>query len=426
MTSTTDQQARSVDFEDGLRLIPQLIDAGRYATAKTWARRVIRARPMDPRGWNQLSLTEARLNNFVGAQHLAKIAAMIEPGSADLLVNRGNMTRMRNQHASALALFRKAQVVRPHDPEIDVAVALQLLTVGDYEQGLELYEQRWSRRTALSELESYGVAPWDGEVGSVERLLLVIEQGAGDAIQFVRFADDLSRAGIEVIVYCTDPLLRLLGSAKGVSRAITRMRADMVDAAEMIMSLPCRLGAHRHAAQTAERYLEPPSHPYRIPRAPGRPRVGVCWAGNPNHRRDLQRSCPYGTMATLFDVEGIDFYSLQVAHEGSPVDADPRVTDLADKIDDFADTAGLIDQLDLVITIDSAVAHMAGALNRPCWVLLHWVADWRWGQSGAATDWYSSLSLERRAFAEEWEDFMPRIVERLSRWRDAWQAGGSD
>lgn len=414
-----------IDYDRGLRMVPELISAGRLDDAKRWAKRVVQAQPMDPRAWNQLALVEARQSRFAGAATLSKIASIIEPGAADLMVNRGNVTRMLGRQEDALRLFRRAQTIRPDDPEIDVAVALQLLTLGDYRNGLELYERRWSRRTSLEGLAAHGVPAWDGDVGSVKRIVCVSEQGAGDAIQFVRYAETLNAAGVEVLVYCDEPLLRLLGSAKGVTRATKRFRPGSVDAAEMIMSLPYRLGMPGNDGQGPGRYIEPPAHPYRIPRHDGRPRVGVCWAGNPNHRRDLQRSCPFADISALFEVGGIDFYSLQVGPGAEAAHGDPRIVALDDKISDFADTAGLIDQLDLVITIDSAVAHMAGAMDRPCWVLLHWMADWRWGQTGSTTVWYPSVRLQRRAMAEDWSSFMPSVAARLATWREGWSEGAS-
>jgi len=409
-----------MDYEQALRLIPGLLERGAIDRAERWARQVLRARPSDARAWNQFGLVVARTGDFIGAQQIMRLATLLEPGAADLLVNRGNMTRMRGYHQQALDLFQKAQLSRPDDPEIDVAVALQMLSLGDYKNGLALYEKRWSRRKALGELRTMDIPAWDGDPASVNRLVCLIEQGAGDAIQFVRYAADLERAGIEVVVHCTDPLVRLLATANGVSRATTRMRAGLVDAAEMMMSLPHRFATRVDALPSHGRYLDPPAHSHRIPVTPGRPRVGLCWAGNPSHRRDLQRSCPFPVIATLLDVPGIDFYSLQVGAGREAVAGDSRLVDLADHIDDFADTAGLVDQLDLVITIDSAVAHVAGALNRACWVLLHSVADWRWGQTGSTTGWYPSLRLERRSFDEDWSAVMPRVRGALEQWRDAW------
>lgn len=418
MAETPDSPSRDLDYDQALRLIPQLIESGKLTLAKAWARKVISARPMDPRGWNQHAMVSARLGDVTGALHYMRLVALIEPGSAELLVNHGNTNRMRGKHEVALKLFRRAQIARPNDFGIDVAAALQLLTVGNYEEGLAVYERRWSRWKALEELGNHGVAAWDGDPSSASSVVCVIEQGAGDAVQFVRYAADLSRAGIEVIVYCTPPLARLLGAARGVKHAVTRIKPNMADAAEMIMSLPFRFGTRAESLPAPGRYIDPPEHPFRLPVSPGRPRVGVCWAGNPNHQRDQQRSCPFSAMAMLFDVEGIDFYTLQVGQGAADAEQDARVVSLSDHIDDFADTAGLIDQLDLVITVDSAVAHIAGALDRPCWVLLHWVADWRWGQNGATTGWYPNTRLERRELVEEWDDFMPRIVDRLTAWRD--------
>lgn len=422
MTDTAGDKDRSVDYEVALRLIPRLIETGDLDKAERWARQVVSARPSDARAWNQYGLVESRRGRFISAMQVIKIANLLEPGSADLLVNRGNMARMRVHQQSALDLFRKANIVRPGDREIEMAIALQLLTLERYEEGLELYETRRSRHQTLEELEQTGIPTWDGDPESVSSLACVIEQGAGDAIQFVRYAADLERAGIEVVVYCTEPLVRLLATATGVSRAVTRLRAGQVDAAEMMMSLPRRFSTRPDALPAPGRYLEPPAHPYRLPSTDGRPKVGLCWAGNPNHRRDLQRSCPFETMATLLDVDGIDFFSLQVGEGAAAVADEPRIHDLAKYIDDFADTAGLIDQLDLVITIDSAVAHVAGALNKPCWVLLHVVADWRWGQSGSTTGWYPATRLERREFGEDWLEVMPRLSAALESWRDAWSA----
>jgi hypothetical protein len=414
------ETAPSIDYEDALRLIPVLVNKGNLGGARRWVRRVVAAKPKDARAWNQFSLLEGRLGNFIGAQQMAKIAYLLEPGLPELLVNRGNITRLLQQHRWAQELFRKALMARPEDPEIAVALALQYLTNGDYESGLALYERRWSRRTAMAELATLGIPAWDGDPASASRLVCMIEQGAGDTIQFVRYAAELSQRGVEVIVYCTEPLARILASATGVSASVTRLRGSGIDAAEMMMSLPYRCGTRVDAVPAPGRYIDPPAHSHRLPTNPGRPKVGLCWAGNPNHRRDSQRSCPYDELAALLDVTGIDFFSLQVGDGADACRGDERITDLSSHIDDFADTAGLIDQMDLVITIDSAVAHVTGALDRPCWILLHWVADWRWGQRGETTGWYPRTRLFRRDLFQEWPAFLPQVRAALEAWRDDW------
>lgn len=418
MNSGPGNQNEYVDYERALRLIPSLVESGRLAVAKRWTYDVMSSRPTDPRGWNQMALINAKAEDYGGARELLTIAILLAPGSAELLVNRGNISRMLNAHEDALRLFKRAGYCRPDDPEVAVAIALQLLTLGDYDAGFAAYERRWSRRTAFAELARAGIRAWDDQAEPIKSLVCVVEQGAGDSVQFIRYATNLKRAGLEVIVYCTKPLARLLSGARDVDRVVVGVRAGSYDTAEMVMSLPFRMGTSLENIPSRGRYIDPPAHPYRIAGETGRPKVGLCWAGNPNHKRDAQRSCPYATFASFLDVPGIDFFSLQVGEAAQQCVDDDRITDLSEHIDDFADTAGLIDQLDLVITVDSAVAHLAGALGKPCWVLLHWVADWRWGQTATETAWYPGMRLHRRRFLEPWHSAIPRICEALVMWRD--------
>ncbi|MEQ9574478.1 MAG: glycosyltransferase family 9 protein, partial [Rhodospirillales bacterium] len=255
---------------------------------------------------------------------------------------------------------------------------------------------------------------WQGEALAGERVVLIPEQGFGDVIQFARFAARVRERGGMPVLAVPGPLTALM-AAQGWD-------VDIADAAAPpeaplwcpLMSLGAVLGltagdisgaAYLHAAP-------------EMGEAGTGPRIGLAWAGNPTHRRDGARSLPLADLSPLFDVPGLRFVNLQVGLRPEDAEEMARRPDLfaeTPHLGDFADTAAVVAGLDLVISADTAVLHLAGALGQPAWGLLPFVPDWRWGMSGETTPWYDSLRLYRQPALGDWSSVVARIAADLGR-----------
>jgi hypothetical protein len=298
------------------------------------------------------------------------------------LVAQGNRARFSGDAETAEGAYRRALAMRPDNAPVKANLGLLLLSVGRYAEGWPLYEAR--RMLGGPDIPPPAGTPlWQGEPVDGKSLLIWPEQGFGDEIQMARFAPVLRDAGARVTLACSPLLLRLFRSLK-VNVASNAARPPKTSLCVMAMSLPGLLGA------TLETLPQPPY--LRAPQGPKRGGVGFVWRGNPEHPNDAARSLP------------------------SPDVLDPlrEVCDLVDlqtPVGDFADAATRIQGLDLVITVDTAMAHLAGALGVPCWVMLpaHWT-DWRWMRGRADCAWYPSLRLYRQAVAGEWGPVVARMA----------------
>lgn len=407
---------KEVDYEAGLRLVSKLVNKGRYEIAARWADHLCRHRPADPRAHNQAAMARQRHFGPHAAARSFQRAAVLCPEAAEIWTNFGNSLRRAGEPERALYQHHRAAACRPDDPEVRAARSLCLLTLGDYRRGFAEYEHRGERDRALRPFREAGIPDWDRRSLVGRRLLIVTEQGAGDAIQFLRFVQPLAAGGATVIVACTKQLRRLVATVPGVSAVVPRSPppAECFDGVELLMSLPAALKTDFDTLPAPERYLSPP-RPITLPEsAGGRLRVGLCWTGSPAHPLNEPRRIPFGELAALLAVPEVDFHSLQVGFGSSAAAGEPRIRNLAAGIDDFADTAAAIAAMDLVITIDTSVAHIAGALGKPVWTLLSRVPDWRWGVAGESTAWYPAMRLFRQSCAGRWADVVERVAAELT------------
>jgi hypothetical protein len=250
--------------------------------------------------------------------------------------------------------------------------------------------------------------------------LLHAEQGVGDAIQFLRYvpmAVERARAA-RVILECPSSLTRLIAqSGEWGAEIIARQSWDGAGLPAFglhlpLLSLPFALGVYEPLRMPQPYLRASPEARYacRSLLAADGFRVGLVWAGNPRHQEDRRRSMAFEQLLPLLRVPNVHFYSLQIEPR-SPADA--VVSDLAPHLTDFAETAAMVSELDLVICVDTAVAHLAGALGRPVWTLLPFVPDWRWGLEREDATWYPTMRLFRQRKAGDWEDVIRRVSEAL-------------
>ncbi len=336
----------------------------------------------------------------------------------DAWINLGQACKCMGDYVKAEFCCR--QVIRLDEENVTAHWNLSHILLGQarWREGWCEYEWRLRRSAAFVPPGLENTPLWQGELLDERRLLLWVEQGAGDAIQFARFISRLPGRHLEVILYCPSGLVRLFTTLSGVHRVISYELPPPagIDYHLSLLSLPHRLSLSSMSALSCGPYLKPPakSGQNKII-GNGKFKVGLVWAGNPHHDNDARRSVPFSYFSELLNISGVAFFSLQVfvADNGYGLlnRLPPEVTDLAPQITDFADTAGFLSQLDLLITVDTAAAHLAGALGVEAWVLLPRNADWRWLRDRHDTPWYPGLKLFRQHPAGVW----PPVIEEVRR-----------
>jgi tetratricopeptide (TPR) repeat protein len=348
-------------------------------------------------------------------------ALALQPRLADAHGGRGNALQALNRHEEALAAYAAALAIDPGNAETHWNEGLARLALGDYRAGWEKYEWRWRAASLRMPARRLGRPLWLGEPELAGKtLLLHAEQGYGDAIQAIRYAPLVAARGARVLVACPAPLRGLFAAVEGVAAAFAEDDPpEPFDFHVPLMSLPLAFGTTvesipaevpyvRVAPERAEAWRG------RLAGLPGR-KVGLAWAGNPRFAGARSKACPAERLAPLAGTPGCSFVSLQtgaaafdVRAFGGAVLADPAL-----ELATFEDTAALIGALDLVISIDTAVAHLAGALGRPVWILLPFAADWRWMRGRADSPWYPTARLFRQPRPGDWEEVVARVRREL-------------
>jgi tetratricopeptide (TPR) repeat protein len=364
-------------------------------------------------------------------------AIALKPNFGQAYVNVGVALRDLHRFDDALLQFKKALSIDPNDAGARTNRAQTNLLLGEFEHGWREYEWRWRDGTA-----GHGFDPatlWTGAQAIAGKTVFVHhEQGFGDTLQFVRFTNRLSAAGARVVLRVQDALLPLLRGYPGVAEVIGESApVPPFDYHCPAMSLAFALKV-RAADLTAAAVPYLDADPASIAqwntlfgtahagdRGPTRrPRVGIVWSGNPGHVNDRNRSIALAQLAPLFEAEAA-FVSLQkVVREGdrasfAALAQRGALLDVAGRLESFADTAGLIAQLDLVISVDSAVVHLAGALGKPVWVALPFTPDWRWQLKRNDSPWYPGVRLFRQSVRGDWTHVVMEVRAALDAWRGA-------
>jgi len=395
-------------------------ELGRAAQAEPFLRRAVELEPssIEFRGNLAAFLTrQGRSTEAVGHFH-----AILEtsPGNADAWTNLGVALLDGGDTIGAERSYRRAIAVAPKNAEAHYNLAWVLLLTGFWEEGWREYEWRWKLPNFSSRKRTFRQPLWNGEPLPEGTLLLHAEQGLGDAIQFVRYAAVVKARCARVVVECPKALVRLFAQAPGVDEVIA---ADDplpdFDAQISFMSLARILGTTPKTVPRHAPYLKAPPPAATLPLA-GRPRIGLVWAGSPDNKIDSRRSLPAALFAPLVVATDADFVSLQVgprAGEVADLPTDKMIFTCEGRVADFAETAAIVAQLDLVVGVDTAVMHLAGALDRPCWMLLPTMPDYRWLLDRDDTPWYPSIRLFRQEKNETWEAVITRLTHALTNWQ---------
>jgi tetratricopeptide (TPR) repeat protein len=395
--------------------------AGELDAAAACLRKAVALRPDFGAAWAELGAVLAASGQLEEALSAQERAAALEPQSAQIRQNLG-MTRYRLRDVSgAVEALEEALALDPELTEARFDLAEALLVQGDFERGWAAYEHRPQLAAAMAKVT---MPRWTPQP-MAKRVAVIAEQGLGDVVMFARLLPRLRALADEIEVFTQPTLVRLFrdsGLAHDV-RVLDELAAvepGRYDGYLPFMSLARAIELRLPGLDADTLYLRPSAAlietwrtRVRAVDTPGL-RVGLAWGGNPGHRRDDDRSIPVAQLAALAGIEGVQLYRLQLGRPDLGAPEFP-IVDLTPHIEDLADSAALMHALDLVISVDTAVAHVAGALGRPVWVLCPLRADWRWQIDGRDAPWYASARVFRPDRTAEWRPVIADVAEALTR-----------
>jgi Flp pilus assembly protein TadD len=356
-----------------------------------------------------------KLRDFERAVSLYRQALALNPQDYELWNNLGQALEAFLRTEEALAAYERAIEIQPEFGLARSNHALALLSLGRLQEGFREYEWRWRKIPP----RPYPQPFWRGQLIPGKTLMVCAEQGFGDTIHFVRFTPEARARAGQVIVECQPPLKRLFEYARCADTVIAVGETPpLFDCYVPVMSLPLVLGKTLETIPGNPWLVAPVAE--ALPQVPhGHFKVGLVWAGNPTNINDGRRSIPFPDLAPILAKPGITFFSLQVPvrpQDEPHVCAIPNLVPLTGRIKDFYDTAGSLGQMDLVLSVDTSVAHLAGALGKPVWTLLPHPGDWRWLLQRTDSPWYPTMRLFRQSQSGQWQPVIARVAEELGRW----------
>jgi tetratricopeptide (TPR) repeat protein len=346
----------------------------------------------------------------------------LKPDDAVTRNNLGHAFHAQGKRRKAIEQYRRALSLNPHFADAHVNYSLTLLLTGKFREGWKEYEWRWDSGVLEREKRPFPQPLWDGSKIAGRTILLHAEQGMGDTLQFIRYAPLVAKRGAKVIVECQPEMKELLASVEGVTHLAAKGEPlPDFDVHAPLMRLPLAFGTTLETIPARVPYISINPKLARVWRDRVRPaksafKVGLAWAGRPGHVNDRNRSSRLGDFLPLAKVRGVAFYSLQKGEAARETAAPPdgmAVIDETASLNDFADTAALISNLDLVICVDTAVAHLAGAMGKSVWLVLPFVPDWRWLLDREDTPWYPTMKLFRQQRPGDWQSVFRRVAETL-------------
>jgi Flp pilus assembly protein TadD len=392
-----------------------------YEDAERVARRAVELKPDYSKAWQLIGVALANLRRRPEAMECYRRVLELDPNDADAHTSLGVCYFDEAQYEKAMECQRQAVRVRPDFPAAHLNLALILLLQGEEEQGWEEYE--WRSQCEGLPKHNFRQPLWDGSPLNGQRILLYTEQGLGDAIQFARFVPAVAERGGHTVMVCQKELKPLLATIAGQYEIHGRDEPlPKFDIYAPLLSLPRIFKLRTSDMRAQVPYLH--AEEARVRRwksrlsedGPGF-RVGIAWAGNPSHRRDAERSIDPALLKPLAQVPGVRLYSLQLgaaAKKIQPLQEDLKLIDHTSRLTDMAETAALVQNLDLVICVDTSVCHLAGALAKPVWVLIAAVPHWGWGLQGEHTPWYPTMRLFRQPTAGDWPGVIDQLTSELA------------
>jgi len=365
-------------------------------------------------------------NNEASIKLYSKVIEFGKTGYISSAYNHRGMAKARVfGWQEAIKDFDQALLNMPDHANARYNRGTAYLKLGDFERGWRDYEWRFTANsTILSGTSHWRQPEWDGESFKGKTLLVHHEQGLGDAIHFIRYIPLLAKLGGTIVVRCGPPLFRLFESIPEISKMYSRKDNTSLDEIDYdmqvpLMSLPMKFNTNSDTIPDSVPYLKPPDaliEKWAERTKTNTFKIGLVWGGNPDQGDNNNRSCSLNDYAPLADIDGVTFYSLQVGEPADQIQRAPSGLDLIDfstELTDMAETAALIKNLDLVITIDTSVAHLAGAIDHPVWVILWTNCCWRYLLDREDNPWYSSMRVFRQREQGNWSDPIGQVVDLL-------------
>lgn len=404
-----------------LRLLANVLrQLGRFDESLTLADAIIAAHPASHEGWMLRGMTQLDLGDVDGTIAAHRKARELRPGDPRIATALATALHFARRHEESQAALDEALRLAPRFVPARMNNAFALLAEGDFRQGWREFE--WRHLSSHGRLPSIDVPPWRGEPLASKRILVRTEQGLGDTFQFIRFTRALKALEARVVVQCQSAVAKLAATAPGVDQVIHRGEAiPDVDFQIPMLSLPGALKTTLATLDSQVPYLSVDArahaHWQERVRSLGEFVVGIAWQGSRSYRGDQFRSAPLRYFDRLAQIPGVALVSLQ-KNEGVEqlrnIDFPVQVFEDLDAAEPFGDTAPLLRACDLVITTDTAIAHLAGALACPTWVALGYSAEWRWMRAGRTSPWYPTMRLYRQPKLGDWENLFSEIARDLA------------
>ncbi|MAH83416.1 MAG: hypothetical protein CBB68_03515 [Rhodospirillaceae bacterium TMED8] len=432
-------------FEKALKLDPADSNAffnlgnikmqvAQFEEAHSYYSRAVALDSCNPEKLYNLGNARQALDRYEDAIAAYDASLTVRPGYVDAQCNRGATLQMMGQIEPAIQSLRAAIEIEPNSADLHWNLSLALLEKGEMAEGWAEYEWRWRTPAFTDKARDFGVPSWQGEPQLGKTLLITAEQGFGDAIRFARYLTHVKKLMGRIIVECRPPLIRLFQEIAEVDATIQYGNAPpQIDLTCPMMSLAHVLKDNFINVKLNETipaetpYLSAPATivPSTLISQPGRLKVGLVWAGSPSRAEAHKRSCPLINFLPLLNIDNINFFSLQVGPSQAELDSMPEhhgIIDLANDFSDFADTANAILAMDLIITVDTAVLHLAGALAKPAWGVMSRPTGFLWQTDRQDSPWYSTVRLFRQPTPGDWAGLFSQLrpalkdfVERHSR-----------
>lgn len=395
---------------------------GKVETALRYFDSAIAANSLNAKAHNNRGVALNRLERFEDALQSYTAALDLDTQYAEAYCNRGLLLQEMLLLAQALDDYRRALAIRPDYPECRWNEAICLLQAGDFISGWDKYEWRW--RLPESNQVAMPSAIWGGQQ-SIEgkTILLWSEQGFGDTLQFCRYVPLLAARGAKVFLEVQPAIVPLLQGMQGVNRVIAAGgERQAYDTHCPLLSLPRALATDLHSIPAKVPYIACSESKRvhwteRLGKRSG-PRIGLVWSGSPTHKGDRWRSIPLYLLKSLVEISGVEFYSLQADVRESDREALSAlpIRHFGGELHDFSDTAAFADAMDLVIAVDTSVAHLAGALGKPVWIMLPHFPDWRWMLERTDSPWYPTVRLFRQTQRGDWSSVITELAASLQEW----------
>jgi tetratricopeptide (TPR) repeat protein len=428
-------------------LAAALGEARRPEEAVEAARRATELDPNHAPAHNNLANALRESGDPEAAAEAARKAIELKPDYADAYSNLAAALNQLAQHReaykacqSALRLWMKEgdalPAYRRFGPRLPPKTELTqtylnraaiLLALGNFERGWQEYEWRWLAKSHHTPRRKFAQPQWEGEDISGKTLLVHSEQGIGDVFQFIRYVPLIARRDVKVIVETYEDLASLISRVEGVEKVYLRGQAESVSPFDVhipLMSLPLAFGTQLETIPRNVPYIKP--DPERIAswstriknESRDRYKVGVVWAGNANHSNDRNRSMPVSSLSPLITrFANVAWFSLQKGRAGDEQelrDQGVPLINLSHDIKDFDDTAAIMAQLDLILSVDTAAAHLAGAMRRNVWTMLPFAAEWRWLVDRKTSPWYPTMKLFRQSKRGDWNSVVEAVGAELA------------